>query len=177
MECFVKSLPFVSVVNMTDIDIYVKEEPFESKIQPLHEKKNLIIVDIHGDKGLEYAYVYRNNYTIIPDFNMVCHDFGIVKSKPILEKLILFYDLDLNNTNKYMIVLDSNRYRYNQENSVNEYNNQYEVSEEDLPEIEMLKFLNINDMAYICSEKIKEDIAPYLEYLKYNGIDVQVYYI
>lgn len=177
MSCFVKSLPFVSAVNLSDLNIGTKVELDISKIKTLQTEDNLIILDIPAELGMEYAYKYRDKYTILPDFNMVCHDFGIVKSKPLLERLTLFSDIKLKNTDRYMIILDSNRYRDIEINNMNEYNNQYEVTEEELPELEMLEFLKINTVSYICSDNVKEDIAEYLNYLKANKITVNIEYV
>ncbi|MFT8315026.1 MAG: hypothetical protein ABF633_12410 [Clostridium sp.] len=177
MSCFVKSLPFVSAVNLSDLNIGTKVELDISKIKALKTEDNLIILDIPAELGMEYAYNYRDKYTIIPDFNMVCHDFGIVKSKPLLERLTLFSDIKLKNTDRYMIILDSNRYRDIEINNMNEYNNQYEVTEEELPELEILEFLKINTVSYIGSDNVKEDIAEYLNYLKANKITVNIEYV
>jgi len=175
MSCFVKSLPFVSAINMQNLNLEIKQKSSSLKLELI--KEDLIIMDISAEKGLNYAYKYRGEYTIIPDFNMVCHDFGIVKSKPILEKLTLFKDVNLKVADKYMIVLDYNRYKNVEIKNINEYNNQYEVTEEDLPEVEMIKFLDIKTVSYICPHKIKEDIAAYLNYLKFNNINVDIKYV
>lgn len=174
MSCFVKSLPFVSAVNIDKLDINEDVQADNLKIKSLKNEEDLIILDIPADEGLEYGYKYKDKYTIIPDFNMVCHDFGIVESKSILKKLTLFSDVDLENFDKYMIILDSNRYRDVEINNINEYNNQYEITDEDLPEIKMIDFLKINSISYIYDEKVKEDIEDYLNYLKDNNVSVNI---
>lgn len=174
MSCFIKSLIFTSVVNLENVDIKNHLQLDDTKIKSVENGEKLIILDIPGDRGLEYAYKCKEKYTIVPDFNMVCHDFGVVESKPILKKLALFFHTNLKNYDKYMIVLDSNRYKDIEINSVNQYNNQYEITEEDLPEVEMLNFLKIHNMLYVCSKSVKEDINEYLNYLKANNIKVSI---
>ncbi|OAA90924.1 hypothetical protein [Clostridium ljungdahlii] len=174
MSCFIKSLVFTSVVNLENVDIENKVQLDITKIKSVGNGEDLVILDIPGDRGLEYGYKYRDKYTIVPDFNMVCHDFGVVKSKPILKKLALFSNTRLKNYDKYMIILDSNRYVDIEINSVNQYNNQYEITEEDLPEVEMLNFLKIHSVLYVCDENIKEDAKEYLNYLRANNIGVNV---
>lgn len=175
MSCFVKSLIFASAINLKNFNIDFDTKVDFGKIKPIQSKESLIILDISGDRGLEYAYKYKDEYTIIPDFNMVCHDFGIVKSKPILKNLSLFLNANLKLLDKYMIILDSNRYRDGEVNSIYEYNNQYEITEEDLPEIQMLNYLKIDGICYIYDEKIKEDANEYLNYLECNNIRVNIF--
>ncbi|MDF2504336.1 hypothetical protein [Clostridium sp.] len=174
MSCFVKSLIFVSVVNMSNLSINENVQIDISKIKSFENEDDLIILDIPANVGLEYAYKYKDKYTIIPDFNMVCHDFGIVKSNSILRNLTLFSDIDLKNNDKYMIILDSNRYKDIEIDNINEYNNQYEITEEDLPELEMIKLLKLNNISYIYDKKIKEDIGEYLNYLKANKVNINI---
>ncbi|OAA94129.1 MULTISPECIES: hypothetical protein [Clostridium] len=174
MSCFIKSLVFTSVVNLENVDIESNIQLDMTKIKSVGNEESLVILDIPGGRGLEYGYKYRDKYTIVPDFNMVCHDFGVVKSKPILKKLALFSSTRLKNYDKYMIILDNNRYVDIEINSVNQYNNQYEITEEDLPEVEMLNFLKIHNVLYVCDENIKEDVKEYLNYLKANNIGINV---
>lgn len=169
MECFVKSLPFISVSNL---GFRLNKNTSIQKDWALNSDDRLIILDIHGEKGLEYAYYYKDKYTIVPDFNMVCHPFGIVECRNILCRLKLFSDVKLKNFDKYMFVLDYNRYQNDKLLDSNRYNNQYEITEEDLPEVEMLKFLKISKISYICTNKPKEDIVNYLNNLKNSNISV-----
>ncbi|AGY78148.1 hypothetical protein [Clostridium autoethanogenum] len=174
MSCFIKSLVFTSVVNLENLDIENNVQLDMTKIKSVGSGESLIILDIPGGRGLEYGYKYRDKYTIVPDFNMVCHDFGVVKSNSILKKLALFSNTRLKNYDKYMIILDSNRYVDVEINNVNQYNNQYEITEEDLPEAEMFNFLKIHSVLYVCDKNIKEDAKEYLNYLKANNIGVNV---
>lgn len=69
----------------------------------------------------------------------------MVESFTILQALVGFFsDVTLKHFNKYMIILDFNRYSNDQTTYSNRYNNQSEITKEDLPEVEMLKFLKVS---------------------------------
>lgn len=140
----------------------------------------LYIFDTDGDKGIELAAILQNIFKIksVLDFGMNFHDRGIVGNKNYIKSLIESSDNLINNKDfdKYALILDINRYKNDIDYDIKKtFNNQYELSEEDVPDIEFLNKNNINKIIFFYDLNIKEDISSYLNYLSENNIIVEQY--
>lgn len=183
-ECFFKSTPFTTMRNYekeVNVDLNFKLEESKAsynEIKATINLNNLIIVDIEGEKSIEYGYLfYEDCIKPILSFNHIFHKYGIVGTPMLASKLIRLGKMI--NPNKkyksYCFVLDSGRYINEIDlNNPKLYNNQYEVSEEELPYIEILKDNNITEVEVIIDKVIKEDLELYLKYLKANDINVYI---
>jgi len=160
----------INPVNMYGI------EKLESKIGA-NLKNTFLISDLEAEENLEISIMLNNNLNIKPilSFNHIAHDYGLVGNSVIHNKIINYSFKFRNNeeVNSYCFILDNGRYRDN-DDYLNPliFNNQYEITEEELPHIEVLKIGNIGNLIFIYRDKIKDDIQKYLDYLKDEKINI-----
>jgi hypothetical protein len=177
-----KSSPFVSARYMEDFQFedlskYLLPENIMSIIKPHISEDGLIIVDTDSKLGIELALMLNNQCSVCPilSYNFLFHTYGIVGDKNLIESLVWAAEnLKSINPITHAFILDSNRYT-NDINLDNPYifNNQYEITEEELPDMDALTRLKKNSVTFFYSGSIKEDISCYLEHLKTNNITVK----
>jgi hypothetical protein len=177
-----KSSPFVSAKYMEDFQLECPGEnifldSIISMIKSNISKDGLIIVDTDSNLGIEIALMLNNQFNVAPilSYNFLFHPYGIVGNKNLIEDLVQAAEnLKSITPITYAFILDSNRYT-NDINLDNPYifNNQYEITEEEMPDIQALTRLKKKSVTFFYSRGIKEDIACYLEHLRTNNITVK----
>lgn len=114
--------------------------------------------------------------SLVLSLNFMFHPYGVVGTTEDIQTLInVGLNLKQDVHNKYVFILDSNRYfeEYStiKDVSKEKFNNQYEITYEDLPTAEILNELNIKKV-FVYYKDLKEDIKSYLEYLKESSLEV-----
>lgn len=190
LECFVKSTPFVSLKHYTDFKL--EEISMPPSIYKVHDEilditskydlnSTLFILDTNEMSIAKIGFLLEiNNIKPILTFNFMFHPYGAIGSKNFINDLVYFgQKLNINKVKGYIFLLDNERYSDKEDIHLNEntFNNQYEITEEDLPTTEFLKEIKYTSCVYIYSNEIKEDINCYLEYLNNNGIKITKYKI
>ncbi|WP_026881661.1 hypothetical protein [Clostridium akagii] len=181
-EYLFKSSPFVTAKYMGEFELkldYAYNLPIdiEKKIANIEvDQHTIIIVDVDALLGIDICLLLNNDYNIAPilSYNFLFHPYGVVGDNELMERLIA-YSGKLKHIEPitYALILDKNRYisGVDLDNQMI-FNNQYEITEEDLPELDMLITLKKSKVNFLYSGKIKEDINCYLQYLKENNIIV-----
>jgi hypothetical protein len=187
-ECYVKSttLASLSTLDLTKIgfdncDVIgpVNNEGFEILESKIKANLNniFLISDLEAEENLDFSLFLNNNLNIKPilSFNHIAHDYGLVGSSVIHNKIVnySFEFKDIQEVLAYCFILDNGRYRDNDDYlDPLVFNNQYEVTEEELPHIEVLKMMNIESLIFIYRNRVKEDIQRYLDYLQDEKINI-----
>lgn len=176
-----KSSPFVSARYMEDFELQKRSKHnLLENIMPLIcsniSENGLIIVDTDSTLGIDLALILNNQCNVSPilSYNFLFHNYGIVGNKKLVEDLVWAAEnIKSINPITYAFILDSGRYT-NNINLDNPYifNNQYEITEEEMPDIATLTRLKKTSVTFFYSSSIKEDISCYLEHLKTNNIIV-----
>lgn len=181
-RCFFRSSPFVSLKTYEDFEIYkcdnkAKEIVLKTILEECNDN-NFVIVDLPFSDILDLSIRLNNNYEIKPilGVNLLFNDFGLVGDKMEISKLIT-YGLNLKKikTDKFVMMINYNRYMDDIDVSkiTDKLNNQYEITEEDLPDLHMIKSLGYNEITIISRERIKQDLKDYIEYMK-EKIDIKL---
>lgn len=187
-ECYVKSTTLASLTTLdaskiefddyTDVDP-VNRDTFEGLKSIIGSKlnKTFLISDLEAEENLDFSIMLNNDLKIKPilSFNHIAHDYGFI-GNPVIHNKIVNYSfkfLDITEIQAYCFILDNGRYRENDDYlDPLVFNNQYEITEEELPHIEVLKMVNAENLIFIYRKKIKEDIQKYLDYLKDENINI-----
>ena len=156
----------------------IKEENIKrlNKIESLLGENSIIILDLSFNNSLEIGRVLNNRFKshIILTMNFLFNKFGVVGNLDNISNLInTSKTLEKGRGNIYTFILDNNRFLDNNP-KLNKYqfNNQYEVTDEDLPSLEVIKRYGFNKVL-IVTDNIKEDLNGYLNYLKGN-VDLNI---
>jgi len=178
-EAFMRSGPFVSLQTYEnfEIDFNINDEELSCKYKNviyeiLQEdlRDTFVIIDLNLNESLELAYILNNKHSVKPilNYNFLFHPYGLIGNEDEIGSLVkLGYNLKDINPQGYILVLDYGRYKdFPQELYKKKLNNQYELTEEDLPNIETLKELGYSKVVLFTRETIKEDINSYLDYMK-----------
>lgn len=189
-ECFIKSTAFVSLKNypdfeLEDLSISPEENIMYDKIRTIIDSyatsNTIFLLDIPGQQSVLLGYLLQNNLNIKPilTLNLLFHPYGLIGSKKLISNLLLCGNkLNSINPKGYIFILDNGRYLLESDGTEeNLFNNQYETTEEDMPNVELLKELCYSNAVYIYFDKIKEDINCYLDYLEHFDIKVSKYKI
>ena len=191
MEGYVKSTTLASLSTLdsfkADIKDYYNNKSVSNDVFKKLESKigtdlnnTFIISDLEAEENLNLSIILNNNFNIKPilSFNHIAHDHGLIGNSVIHNKIVnySFEFKDIEEVKAYCFILDNARYRDNDDYlDPLVFNNQYEVTEEELPHIEVLKMVNIESLIFIYRNKIKEDIKRYLDYL--NDEKVKIVFI
>jgi hypothetical protein len=184
-EGYVKSttLASLSTLDFTKIDCENYSSKSSNVFKELQTKigadlnNTFIISDLEAEENLDFTIILNNNLSIKPilSFNHIAHDYGLVGNSVIHNKIVN-YSFEFRNIEEvkaYCFILDNGRYRDNDDYlDPLIFNNQYELTEEELPHIEVLKMVNVERLIFIYRNKIKEDIQKYLDYLKDEKIKI-----
>lgn len=178
-EPFMRSGPFVSLQNYEEFEIsyspkeeelYEKYKAIINKILMENLKNTFVIVDLELMEGLEIAFVLNNRFSIKPvlNCNFLFHSYGLIGDKQQIEALVTIgYNLQDIIPKGYVFFLDYGRYKeFSPEVYKKKLNNQYELTEEDVPNLETLKELGFTRIVIITKDTLKEDINYYANYLK-----------
>jgi hypothetical protein len=183
-KCFFRPANFVSLKHYTDFQLDEVPETggnyfnlISGYIDKCKIEETLFIIDITGTEAIRTAFFIRRIHSLAPVlvFNGVLHPFGLIGDRGYISNLI-GYGLMLEAIDKkgYLIVLDHDRFgEYTDDEMRENFNNQYELGEEDLPPVEQLCALGYKNITYFYEKTEKEDIECYLEYLMQNEITVE----
>lgn len=182
--CFVRKTNFVSLKHYEDFVLQPvtirKSHWFKQHQLQLQQSATgqLLLFDIPAVDGMRLACLMQNYLSIKPILTFVSplHSHGLVGGKSYVNALV-GYGLLLKpmEPRSYAFIMDSQRYR----SSVNpqvlrrRFNNQYELTAEDLPNAEMLQALGYKQVSLFRQGETKEDSSAYLEYLRDNRIAVE----
>jgi hypothetical protein len=178
-EAFMRSGPFVSLQTYEnfEIDFDINDEELSCKYKNViyeilqeNLRDTFVIIDLNLNESLELAYILNNKHSLKPilNYNFLFHPYGLIGNEDEIGSLVkLGYNLKEINPEGYILFLDYGRYKdLPQELYKKKLNNQYELTEEDLPNIETLKELGYSKVVLFTRETIKEDINCYLDYMK-----------
>lgn len=183
-RCFSKSTNFATLKNYPNIDVCnesfssEKYNWFLDEMDKFKLGETLVIIDIPGEEAIEVAYIMQNYRRIKPiiTFNNIIHPNQLIGNDGYISNLVLLgskLNRIENEPLTYGFILDEFRFGdYNEVDFRNNFNNQYEITEGDLPSFEMLKELGFNTVVYFSKNGCKEDIDGYLNYLCENNISV-----
>jgi hypothetical protein len=180
-EYLFKSSPFVSGKYIENFELnlnkhYSISHELKEILKENVEKDRIIIADLDGILGINTAIALNNEFRVSPilSYNFLFHPYGIVGDNSILEALIgAAKIIKPISPITHAFILDKNRY-FNDLNINNSmlFNNQYEITEEEMPDIDMLRRLNKKAVSFLYDKIIKEDIKCYLEHLRLNNFIV-----
>lgn len=182
-RCFLRATNFVSLKHYPDFqlsDIELAEgksfELLKGIIEEFEMSNTIYFVDIPAVQGIKLGFYIQKLLNVKPILilNNPLHPYGIVGDKEYISRLIGYGELlEKSEPRGFAFILDNCRYKECSEAELKKYfNNQYELTEDDLPYHYMLEELGYKRVVYIYKEAIKEDISYYLEYLKANNIEV-----
>jgi len=182
-ECYVHSTCFVSLKHYPDFllpkitfDTDSTNEKICSVIRQYKAENILFLIDLPTEQALKSSYILNKTLAFKPILTLrhIHHPFGIVGDSETISGL-LQYGEQLSNENcmGFVFVLDSSRYDdYEDDVFKQKFNNQYEITEYDLPPLEMLKDLQFEHLVILFQQSLKEDLEQYAAYLQENGMDV-----
>lgn len=185
-ECFVHSTPFVTLKNYPDFildDVNIEQNDFTKEvlniIAPYIDSKTLFMIDFDAKLSLKLAYLLQKELLLKPilTFRQINHPYGLVFDEDAISTLISSSKkiTDINN-NGFVFVLDNQRYNeFCEDIYKSKFNNQYELTEYDLPICEMLNDLGYQQVVFLYQGTIKEDVKPYIDYLQQNDIQVKMF--
>lgn len=182
-RCFFRATNFVSLKHYPDFQLNtlkLKEGDsfylIKSIIEEFETKDTIFFLDISATEGMELGFYIQRFLKIKPILvlNNPIHPYGIVGDKEYISRLIGYGELlEKGEPNGFIFILDNCRYKECSEDELKRYfNNQYELTEDDLPYHYMLEELGYKKVVYIYEESVKEDVSYYLEYIKDNNIEV-----
>ncbi|MDD6770662.1 normocyte-binding protein [Inconstantimicrobium porci] len=181
-RCFFRSSPFVSLKTYDDfiLDDFRDElsDNLINKVLNNYKDDYFTIIDLEFDEILNLSVKLNNEYNIKPilNVNLLFNDFGLIGTKRNISNLInCGLSLKEIKSSKYIMIIPYERYieNINLLQVEDKLNNQYELTDEDLPESETLKKLNYKGITIITKEKVKDDLMSYIEYMK-KSIDVKL---
>lgn len=175
-QCYFRATPFVSLKQYPNFklnplsDIKDKNIKRLKKIESLLDENSIIVVDLAFNDSLEIGRTLNNKFKshIILTMNFLFNEFGVIGNQDNISNLINTSSvIEKGKGNIYTFVLDNNRFLENKKLNKNQFNNQYEVTDEDLPSLEVIKNYGFNKVL-IVTDNIKEDLNGYINYLKDN---------
>jgi hypothetical protein len=182
-EYLFKSSPFVTAKYIEGFDFDVKSEfklqgEIEKALAENIEDSRIIILDVDTILGIEAAVILNNKLHAAPilSYNFLFHPYGVVGDRKLMEDLYSASQvIKPINPRTYSFILDYNRYKEDTDlQNPMIFNNQYEITDEEMPDVDTLKVLGIKSAAYFYKYNIKEDISTYLDYLMEKGIIVDI---
>lgn len=143
------------------------------------KKEEIIIFDLEGVVTLDLALNLNNHYGVKPIlvFAHIQHKNGIVGSGEMLNKLIKYSYNICNQGNNFGLFLDYDRFSDHEYNRREYFNNQYRLTEEEMPYVEDFISSGINKAIIISKNPIKIDLEEYINYLKDSELKVEVHLI
>ncbi len=186
--CFVRKTNFVSLKHYADFDLQpvaVRKsllfKELQLQLQQLAAGR-LMLFDIPAVDGMRLAYLMQNYLDIKPILTYISplHSQGLVGGNRYVNALVAYgFLLKPIEPRAYVFILDSQRYRSELSPQIlrRRFNNQYELTADDLPSVEMLMTLGYSQVSLYHQEACKDDMVAYLQYLKDNNIAVEQHVI
>lgn len=186
--CFVRKTNFVSLKHYRDFvlrPVTLQPSRLYKYLLP-HLKQldsdHLILLDIPAVEGMRLGFLLQNRLRLKPILTYVSplHAHGLVGGDRYVNALIGYgHLLKPVVPQGFVFILDSQRYKstVSQRLLRLKFNNQYELSADDLPSLEMLRALEYKRVTLYRWGETKDDVAAYLHYLQKNGISVEQYEI
>jgi len=183
-ECFFRAANFTSLKHFDDFELsqisLEKDKTYkeiERIIKHNNTKKTLFMIEINDIEGIKTAYLLQEEQKIKPilTFNNPLHPFGLIGGIEYVSSILkLGEELKPINPEGFVFILNQNRFGdYQDEELKKFFNNQYELTDEDLPPYEMLCQLGFEKIIYMYNmEQLKEDVASYFQYLKDKNFKV-----
>jgi hypothetical protein len=180
-ECFFKSSPFVTAKYMNSFELNTNKsfdipEGLKNLLKANITDDKILFVDVNTNLGIKIAVSLNNDLRTPPilTYNFLFHPYGIVGNNELLENLVCASEVLVPvNPITYAFILDFNRYDEGLDlDNTKIFNNQYEITDEEVPSVENLQRLNKKSVVFLYMNKIKEDIFCYLEYLRENNFNV-----
>lgn len=182
-SCFFKSTNFVSLKHYPDFEPDSAEERNSLLQKEILEtaalynpEDTVFLIEVPGKEAIQAAFSTLKERGLKPvlTFNHIYHPHGLLGTKEEISLLLEYGErIEEGETNGWAFIIDSMRYGNEEPETLRRFfNNQYQLTEEDLPPVEMLNDLGYKQVAYITTGDMKEDIGWYIEYLDTNGIKV-----
>ncbi|NPV92991.1 MAG: hypothetical protein HPY50_19665 [Firmicutes bacterium] len=183
-ECFVRKPNFVSLQHYPDFELQPvpqTESRLYKDVRSLvkgAESGSLFLIETSAAEGIRLGYLLQQRMRVKPilTFGSPLHPYGIVGGERYISALLgygrLLTPID---PVGYAFILDRQRYREKLSRRMlrQRFNNQYELSQDDLPSIEMLKHLGYQKLVAISRHEPKIDLLSYLQYLRDNHFKVE----
>lgn len=178
-RCFFRSSAFVSLQTYDDfilkdlkLDLLnISNDRLIKRILQEIYKNNFVIIDLELDKILDFSFILNNKYNVKPilNLNLLFHPYGEVGTCEDINKLLIYGErLKKIPKGKFVMLIPYDRYREDEKLDENKLNNQYEVTYEDLPCYDFLKFLNYNEISVFTKDKVKADLDYYIKDIEKN---------
>lgn len=181
-RCFFRSTAFVSLKTYEDFTIYESKNELNGSIIDTviksYKDDYFTIVDLELDEILDLALILNNKNGIKPilNINLLFSIYGLIGNKNNISKLIN-NGLILNNykSEKFVMMIPYDRYKEDIDVSkvYDKLNNQYAISEADLPDKDFLNSLGYKGLTIITKEKVKEDLNDYIKLIN-KDIEVNI---
>lgn len=181
-RCFFRSTNFVSLKHFPDFELppVCFESPLLTRLVDEvanHDWQNtLFMIDLPGELAVTAAFLLGKYHQLKPvlTFNNILHPFGLVGSQQYISSLLQCGEmLEEYQPKGFVLVLDQLRYgEYDAAALRQFFNNQYEITDYDVPALEMLQALNYEKVVYLYQNAVKEDIDLYLQYLMDGNFSV-----
>jgi len=164
-RCFVRSTNFVTLRHYEDFplltdEINVPMDAIYSLVTEKHRDAPVILVELPGTEVIGWALHLQNECAIKPiiTFNNIMHINGLVGNREYISALLLSGEkLKPLESLRYAFILDYERFSDFDETSFRtHFNNQYELTDDDLPPVEMLKSLGFSEILCIQRFGVKE---------------------
>ena len=183
-ECFVRKANFVSLQHYPDFKLQpvsqTESRLFKAVKARLEkaEGRSLFLIEAGAPEGIRLGYLLQQRMNIKPvlTFGGPLHPHGIVGGESYISALV-GYGKMLSPVNPvgYAFILDRQRYRekLSQRMLRQRFNNQYELSQDDLPSVEMLNHLGYQKLVVLSHHEPRVDLLSYLQYLRDNHFKVE----
>lgn len=182
-DCFVHTTSFATLKEYPGFTLHVISSEQDGRSVRIMEfvkeqmgPQTLFFIDLPLLEALKHSLYLNQELQIMPVLTArhMNHPYGLVGGQDIISALIIDNAYkEAANPNGYAFLLDSERYSdYADDIFKMKFNNQYEISEYDVPTIEMLLEYNYSKIVFIYDNQLKEDIDEYKNYLITENFNV-----
>lgn len=176
--CFVHTTSFTTLKNYPNFTLDSVNTDTDSHtasilefIQPYLDPHTLFFIDMPLASALKYAYFFNRDFKMLPVLTMrhLHHPYGLVGDKNSISALLKYTDLigDVDEPSPmYLFILDSSRYSTFSEDVYKiQFNNQYRLTEYNLPPFDMLRENGIEKVVFLNEKAPKDDMLQYMNSL------------
>lgn len=183
-RCFIRKTNFVSLKHYDSFLL----KPVDKRKSRLYKYvcpdlssmsgRHLAVFDIPAVAGMRLGYLVQKHLRKKPvlTYSSPLHSHGMVGGRNYVNALVGYGEaLEKVNPQGYIFILDCRRYlqRVSRRTLMNKFNNQYELTADDLPSIEMLKALDYSEVSFYHRGRVLDDSRAYLQYLRESGMSVK----